>query len=340
MLTGEERGYLDRIHEASAALLTTVNDILDFSKLEAGHVEIERMPIDPADLGFRTLELFEPQLEKKGLNRQFKAFALPPQVLTDGTRIRQILMNLIGNAVKFTAAGGVEVRARFDLDRGVLRYEVADTGPGIAPERQSRLFQRFSQVDASTSRSFGGTGLGLAICKGLAEAMGGAVGVTSAPGEGSCFWVEIAYEPVTAPLEQDNEPAGIDLALALRELHLLVVDDNAANRELARLVSEPLGVIVTEAEGGAQAVRAAQSRAFDIILMDIRMPEIDGPTAAGMIRAKPGPNAATPIIAFTADATGDLPAAWDGLFETRLPKPIVAAELLLTLAAHRGQRAS
>lgn len=197
---GVEGKYLARIQEASEALLTTVNDLLDFSKLEAGQVVIAPRPIDPVDVGRRALEMLEPEIERKGLAHRFEAFDAPPRVLADDARIRQILLNLIGNAVKFTASGSVSVRCIYRPASQVLRYEVADTGPGIPAERQARLFQRFSQVDAATTRTFGGTGLGLAICKGLAEAMGGAAGVRSAPGEGSCFWVEIPARPVEAEM--------------------------------------------------------------------------------------------------------------------------------------------
>lgn len=329
VLRGAEQGYLARIQEASTLLLATVNDILDFSKLDAGQVEIDRRAMDPGDLGLRALELFEPQLTKKGLSSRFEAVDLPARVQADDTRIRQILINLLSNAVKFTAAGGVHVKAAYDPSRGRLRYEVSDTGPGIAEHLQSKLFQRFSQVDASTTRAFGGTGLGLAICKGLVEAMGGVMGVESAVGEGSCFWLEIPSE-IAESGQQDDDLAGdeTDAAGGLQGLRLLVADDNPANRELARLICDVFGVVVMEAEGGAEAIRLAQSQAFDIVLMDIRMPGIDGPQAARVIRSGSGPNESTPIIAFTADVVSQLPPEWEGLFDDLLAKPIVAADLL------------
>jgi PAS domain S-box-containing protein len=332
-LSGTERRYLDCIQQASEVLLATVNDILDFSKLEAGQVEIERRPVDPAAIGLSALQMFEPDMQRKGLTHRFEAVDLPAHVSADDSRIRQILTNMIGNAVKFTATGSVTLHAAYDLSRRVLRFEVIDTGRGIPVERQLRLFQRFSQVDGSTSRASGGTGLGLAICKGLAEAMQGQVGASSAPGEGSCFWVEIPCDPIeleTIPQRPAAE-AVVDPD-ALRGLRLLIVDDDPKVRELIGLIAEPLGVLVTEARGGAEAVSAARSSLFDIILMDIRMPEIDGCAAAQIIRSERGRNTSTPIIAFTAEMIGEIPSVWTSLFDGLLAKPIVSAELIAMLA--------
>jgi PAS domain S-box-containing protein len=329
-----QRKYVARVHDASLALLSTINEVLDFSKLEAGQVEIERRPTDPMALGRKVLEMFEPEMTKKGLDYSFEAAETPALVVADETRLRQILTNFIGNAVKFTAAGSIRLRCAYDHTAKVLQYEVIDTGPGIPPAQANRLFQRFSQAEASTTRQFGGTGLGLAIAKGLAEAMGGDVGVLSIPGEGSCFWVRIPCEraDVEALRPAVAEPAA-GLAEELRGLRLLVVDDEPLNRELVRHILEPVGVRITEAGGGAEAVAAARTSPFDMILMDIRMPQIDGPTAAQLIRTPAGLNAATPMAAFTGETTG--PAAWRGLFDAMLKKPIVSADLLDLLAAYR-----
>jgi len=331
-----QRKYLTRLQDASDALLTTVNDVLDFSKLEAGEVVIERRAVDPLAIGRAALEMFEPQMDRKGLARSLEAADVPVLVVADDTHLRQILANLIGNAVKFTAAGSVAVRCLYDRTAGLLRYEVIDTGPGISADGQAQLFQRFSQVDASTSRTHGGTGLGLAICKGLAEAMGGEVGVLSIAGEGSCFWVQIPCEPATLEaLRPEHLEDSLPHPGALRGLRLLVVDDEAANRELVRHMVEPLGVLVTEAEGGTEAVAAARSDTFDIILMDVRMPNIDGPTAAQLIRSRVGRAATPPIVAFTADVGGDMPPPWRGQFDATLGKPIIGRDLVSLLAKHR-----
>jgi PAS domain S-box-containing protein len=336
-----QRKYLSRIHDASMALLTTVNDVLDFSKLEAGQVEIERRPMDPLAVGRQALEMFELEMDKKGLVHGFEAVQAPALVLADSTRVRQILTNLIGNAVKFTASGSITLRCLYDRVGRMLRYEVVDTGPGIPADAVGRLFQRFSQVDASTTRVFGGTGLGLAICKGLTEAMEGHVGVLSIPGEGSCFWVQIPAEPLGA---EAHQPQDLAKTLAhrdqLRGFQLLVVDDDPFNRDLVRQIVEPLGVCVTEAVGGAEAVAKARTGDFDLILMDIRMPEIDGPTAAQLIRAIPGWNVSVPIVAFTADIVGQTRPAWAGLFDSMLVKPVVSADLISLLAARPPRRAA
>lgn len=333
-----QKRYLTRVQVASTMLLTTINEVLDFSKLEAGQVEIVLRPTDALALGRQTLEMFEPAMNKKGLAHGFEAVDIPALVLADEARLRQILTNLIGNAVKFTAAGGVSVRCSYDRPAGRLRYEVIDTGPGIPSDRLDSLFQRFSQLDTSTSRAFAGTGLGLAISKGLANMMGGDVGVLSIAGEGSCFWVEIPCALADAGAGT-QQPPGAPFAPRdeLRGLRLLVVDDDPSNRELVRKIVEPFGLFVTEANGGAEAVAAARSSPFDVILMDIHMPGIDGPTAAQLIRAQPGRNASTPILAFTADATSSGPQPWRGQFDATLGKPIVSDDLLAHLAAHSAK---
>ncbi|TAJ73851.1 MAG: PAS domain-containing sensor histidine kinase [Phenylobacterium sp.] len=331
-----QRKYLIRLQDASAALLMTVNDVLDFSKLEAGEVVIERRVVDPLAIGRAALEMFEPQMDRKGLARSLEAADVPALVVADDTRLRQILANLIGNAVKFTAEGSVSVRCLYDRTAHLLRYEVIDTGPGIPADSQAQLFQRFSQMDASTSRIYGGTGLGLAICRGLAQAMGGEVGVLSIAGEGSCFWVQVPCEPTTLEvLQREDLEHSLPHPDALRGLRVLVVDDEAANRELVRHMVEPLGVLVTEAEGGAEAVAAARSGVFDVILMDVRMPNIDGPTAAQLIRSRAGRKVTPPIVAFTADIGGGMPPTWRGHFDAILGKPIVGRDLVSLLAEHR-----
>jgi signal transduction histidine kinase len=202
-----ERGRLliNRIVEASEALLGTVNNVLDFSKLEAGLIEVERRPFDPEALGERTLALFEPQAERRQVELCFDNRNVP-HCLGDVTRIRQILLNLIGNAVKFTSNGNVTLRVAYDAASETLRYDVIDSGLGIAKDKQAKLFQRFVQADETVGRDFGGTGLGLAICDGLAKAMAGRIGLASVVGGGSHFWVELPcqQEGGGGPPQTDN----------------------------------------------------------------------------------------------------------------------------------------
>ena len=299
------RTYIDRVAEASRALLCTVNDILDFSKLEAGQVTFEPEPTALKELGRATLDLFTPQAGAKHLDLTLDHDPGSADLLisVDPDRIRQILLNLVGNAVKFTETGGVTLRIRYDRDAERLGVEVIDTGVGIAPDKIHGLFKRFSQIDGSLTRTQGGTGLGLAICKGLVEAMGGSIGVDSGAGAGSRFWFDLP-----APLAAAVTPqAGMGDAfhpdrLVFDGMRVLVVDDHPANRELARLFLAGVGAEVTQACDGEEAIGLAAAGPFDVILMDMRMPRLDGPTVLRRIRQAAGPNDATPILAFTADA--------------------------------------
>jgi signal transduction histidine kinase len=330
---GEEPGrYATRILGASRNLLALVNDLLDFSRLEAGRLEIKPQTGSPEECGRDVVELFAPQAGEKGLSIAFEAKGLPAHAITDFDRVRQVLMNLVGNAVKFTPAGTVRVVA--DYRDGLLRYRVSDTGPGIDAEAQAGLFQRFSQVDASVSRAHGGSGLGLAISRGLTEAMGGRVGVESRAGEGSTFWFEIPAPMAEAEVEAGA--ASVDIA-AFAGLKLLLVDDNAANRELIRSMMTPLGVVLTTVDGGQAAIDLAQLQEFDLILMDLRMPGVDGWTAARAIRAGAGRNRETPMLAFSADIGVDDEAAL-AVFEGVAPKPIEMMGLLATIAMWAGRK--
>ena len=310
--------YLARSRDAGHALLCTVNDVLDFSKLEAGQVRFEPQPIALEAFGRSTLDLFGPQAGAKDLSLTFDMVG-PGRVMADPDRLRQVLLNLVGNAIKFTETGGVTLKLRYDDQARRLEASVTDTGLGIAPDKVDTLFKRFSQIDGSLTRA-GGTGLGLAICKGLVEAQGGTIGVESALGQGSRFWFSLPLSPAAAGGEGSPEGDGARISPGLR---VLVVDDHPANRELARLFLEGVGADVAEAVDGEEAVQAASEWPFDLILMDLRMPRLDGLQALTRIRGEHGPNDRTPILAFTAGADGqDTDSLVDQGFDGVVLKPI------------------
>jgi PAS domain S-box-containing protein len=325
------RNYLGRISNAGEVLLVTVNDILDFSKLESGQVRIQRRPSDPRALTEQMLDLFSLQAEQKALSLVVEGLqALPTSLSIDPERIKQVLLNLIGNAIKFTPSG--HVRLEVDYRDGRLMLAVVDTGPGIAPEDVDSLFRRFSQVDASTTRRHGGTGLGLAICKGLVEAMGGQIGVQSEVGRGSRFWAWIPA-PIVGTAHSEPETIGPSVAKGGGAIppgcRVLLAEDNPVNRALVAAILAPLGVELTEARDGLEAVQAAQIMPFDIILMDMRMPRLDGLSATQRIRAENGPNVRAPIVAFSADAGIQL---GGGLFDALVAKPLAPATLIQVMA--------
>jgi PAS domain S-box-containing protein len=325
------RVFVERVQVASQALLCTVNDILDFSKLEGGQVSIHPQPTDMAKLCRSTLELFAPQAGAKDLNLVYDGPEAADLTLSlDPDRIRQILLNLVGNAVKFTEAGEVRLYVRHSAADRMLSVEIVDTGGGIAPDKIGRLFQRFSQIDGSLTRA-GGTGLGLAICKGLVELMGGRIGVDSSVGGGSRFWFDIPAMPAVL-VEMPGRKTDIGYLNALG-VRVLIVDDHPANRQVAGLFLSGIGAEVTEAVDGEEAVRLADEWLFDVILMDMRMPRLDGPGAVKRIREGGGLNDCTPILAFTADADETLLHRLGEMgFQGMVPKPLDSAVLLAAVA--------
>lgn len=316
--------YVRRIAEASQALLSVINDVLDFSKLEAGEVRLAPRPTSPEAVIRQMVGLVGLQAQAKRLPLEMDLSpALPEHVLVDDGRLGQILLNLLSNAVKFTAEGEIRVTAAWADDR--LTVSVADTGPGIAAGHLDRLFQRFSQADSSTSRRFGGSGLGLAISRSLAELMGGSIGVETTEGRGAVFTFE-----VDAPRAAAEAPALHQGRMAARPARrVLVIDDTPANRELVRALLESANLTVIEAEDGESGLAAAARERFDLIFMDVRMPRMDGLTATRRLRADPGPNQATPVLALTADVQPeDIAVCRDAGMDDHIAKPVSVTDLI------------
>jgi PAS domain S-box-containing protein len=321
------------IRGGAESLLAIIDDLLDLAKIEAGKLRLE-----PADFDFRavieeTVALLAPEARAKGVAVGC-AFdpAPPPRLFGDGGRVRQVLTNLLGNAVKFTARGEIRIVVRTTAaapGRIALRTEVRDTGVGIAPAAQARLFQPFMQEDASTTRRFGGTGLGLAISRQLVELMGGAIGCESAPGRGSVFWFEIAFAPGAAA------PPTVAPAAPGRARRLLLVEDNPANQRVAALMLAQLGHEADLAASGHEALRRLAAGDYAAVLMDCQMPGLDGYETTRRIRAGalPGIDARVPIIALTAYAlAGDRARCLAAGMEDHLAKPLRPAELAAALA--------
>ncbi|MBL4618276.1 MAG: PAS domain S-box protein [Robiginitomaculum sp.] len=284
---------------AGKHLLCLINDILDHAKLDAGKVVLEEIEFAPKQEIKNVFDILAGSAEEKHLSLTMPANSdIADIYVGDPARFRQILLNLVGNAIKFTDSGSVSITAT-TTKPNILRFEVIDTGPGIAPEVQTKLFKDFAQADASTTRKHGGTGLGLAICKRLVEVMGGKIGVSSVLDQGSTFWFEIPLKPAQSSTATKTTQSG---ERQLGKFNVLVAEDNPANQLLIRTVLEKLDQSVTIVENGLLVVEAANTEKFDLIFMDIQMPEMDGLTAAKVLRDSGN---SIPIIALTANTIKD-----------------------------------
>ena len=315
-LDAEQREHVQIIRQSGETLLNIINDILDFSKVEAGKLTVENRPFDLKAVADQVVSLLSPQAVQKGLFVDLHIDpAVPPQYIGDGGRVRQVLLNLLGNAIKFTREGRVLVE--LDLERSSkpgepdsIRCRVSDTGIGIPREKQSLLFKEFSQADVSTTRQFGGTGLGLAISRRLIELMGGRLDFSSESGVGSRFWFTLPIvrhsesQVETVEVEAVSVPAPAASASARADLRVLVAEDNAVNQRLVKRMLEKMGYLVDIVSDGYQAVSHAMANRYDIIIMDCSMPEMDGYQATAEIRRLhlEGALERIPIIALTANA--------------------------------------
>jgi PAS domain S-box-containing protein len=355
-LDEEQREYAETVRTSAEALLTVVNDILDFSKIEAGRLELEAIDFEVRRSVDEVIDLLNEQARMKGLDLiAMCAPDVPVMVHGDPGRLRQILLNLAGNAVKFTDEGEVVVScavagAGHETDALRLRFEVHDTGVGVDPEKLDGLFDSFTQADSSTTRRYGGTGLGLAIARQLTELMGGQIGATSTPGLGSTFWFTVEVTPVSpsgaavagAPPEpvavaagRSSEPAGAPVAGA----HVLVAEDNPVNQRVAVRMLETLGCTVDVVADGEEAVRATREGDYAVVFMDCQMPGMDGFDATREIRRQEGLDRHTPIVAMTAAAmTADRDRTVEAGMDDFVAKPVRLTDLESALARWTVQR--
>ena len=329
-LDREQRRYVETLRNSGESLMSLLNDILDFSKIEAGKLDMETLDFDLRGLMDDLAAMLAPRADEKGL--EFicaTAQDIPMALRGDPGRLRQILFNLAGNAVKFTERGEIAMRATLvdeDDEAVVVRFSVRDTGPGIPVEKQELLFRKFTQVDASTTRQHGGTGLGLAISKQLAELMGGEIGVISKPGEGAEFWFTANFAKQAQRGIPGSVPAGIAGA------HILIVDDNATNREVLVAQLQFWGARVTETPNGPSALHALRRAreagdAFQLAVLDMQMPGMDGIALARAIKADASIRETRLVLLTSVSARGDATRLQEVGFAAHLPKPARQAAL-------------
>ena len=345
-LEGEQRRYVEIIRSSSDVLLTLINDILDFSKIEAGKLALEKIDFDLSRVLEDTLAPLMQRASEKGLQITNRVFpGCPSPIQGDPTRLRQVLTNLVGNALKFTERGTVSLdveRVAEDQASLEILISVADTGIGIPREAQSDLFQSFTQADGSTTRKYGGTGLGLAISKRLVEMMDGSIGLRSATGSGSTFWftAKFSKELKKAPFVKENPGSNASRVSTgghpglgwLREARILIAEDNAINQEVCLRMLEKMGFQASVVDNGLAAVNASEEADFDIIFMDCQMPVMDGYAATNAIRTREGSVRHTIVIAMTANALqGDRDKCLQAGMDDYVSKPIKMDVLRETL---------
>lgn len=334
-LDADQRDLLLSIQASGRALLTILNDILDWSRIEAGRMDLELTAVDPANAVTDVLTVLRTEAQRKGLRLEWEQHHAPAAVRADAGRLRQILLNLVGNAVKFTLHGEVRVTLTVAPD-GACAFHIKDTGIGVSPDHLRLLFHRFQQLDASTTRRFGGSGLGLAISKQLALAMDGDISVESQVGVGSVFTLTL---PTTAaPPRPSRQPLNVQPSETLAPLRILIVEDNLVNQRVAKALLERDGHQISIADDGARAVALCADERFDVVLMDVQMPGMDGLEATRLIRsqARSGSLPRIPIIALTASAMPEERAACaEAGMDDVLAKPVTSGALRAVLGKYR-----
>jgi signal transduction histidine kinase/ActR/RegA family two-component response regulator len=330
-LPPEQSAQVEAITSSAETLLTLVDDILDLSKIEAGRLELRETGFLLSGLADAVIRLLAPRAAAKGLDLRLELGAgLPQGVLGDPARLRQVLLNLLGNAIKFTQRGHVSLRIVTEPP-GWLRFQVRDTGIGISTEEQARLFAPFTQANSSAARLYGGTGLGLAICRHLVERMGGTIGVESTRGRGSTFWFRLPARPVAL----DTQPMAAPAPRASRPLHALVVEDNEINQQVTCAQLMALGIssdVAADGLAALDALDALDGRPYDLILMDCQLPGIDGYETTRRLRAGET-DRRIPVIAVTAHALrGEREKCLASGMDEHLAKPFHLEELAAVLA--------
>ncbi len=337
-LNKEQKGQTTIALNSADSLLAILNDILDYSKYERGDLELESIPFSPRELVSNTTSLLEAQICEKTLELTTSiSESVPESLLGDPTRINQILLNLVGNAVKFTNKGSIHINVNHYFDTNqfpTLKVSIIDTGIGIPAQMQKRIFDKFEQADASTTRQFGGTGLGLAICRELVIAMGGKIGMQSTEGQGSTFWFSIPAPHTVNVLKPKVKEAQDQAENAKFPLRILAAEDNLVNQQVLAAFLAAEDHELTCVNDGREAVNAVKEKPFDVILMDIQMPNLDGIEATQEIRALPSPENKVHIIALTADAALDNAQKFSEIgMNDCLTKPLTQEKLLSTLDA-------
>jgi len=343
-LTDEQRHCVDIFQRAASNLLELLNDILDTSKIEAGQLVLETLPFELRDVVSQAVELAGIRASAKGLRIEHEVMAeVPPWLSGDPTRLRQVLINLFGNSTKFTEKGKLALRVARNPDgrgAGSLIFSVADTGIGISKEQLPRIFESFGQADSSTTRKYGGTGLGLTICKKLVEAMGGRIWVESTVGVGSTFYFTAEFGAAAAPVAQSSTAAAVS-ATPIEALRILVADDSEDNRTVIREYLKKLPYVLDFVEDGASALERLQTGRYDLALIDVHMPIMDGFTAVGAFREYERAQKldALPVLALTADAFKDaIEKSLAAGFTAHLAKPVRKSTLLEAIARHAHAR--